>query len=243
MFAGSGLIVVGLLAGGTIVQGSTGAPTVAPRATTTHTATFTTTPSSAWDLDNCLQGEVAYETGPPVFDDDGPVLDENGNQVFEQGGPVLDDDGNQVFLECYEYGVKDDDYSAPLRAGSFTVRTTLTRLPAGWGLCSADSPAYQGWLWSLNRGQVGSFQESFYVHSETAQYLVPESGTSWSDQGNVLTRTFTVTTPSWTNAKNIPVLNALVVPLCGPDPSTVSGQGWRNFTVPEYRLPAISRWK
>lgn len=226
VFASSGLIVVAILAAGTIVQASTGAPTVAPRATTTHTATFTSTPSSAWDLDNCVYGQIEY-------DGDGFPIE------------VVDEDGNPVYEFCFFYGVKDDDYSANMRAGSFTVRTTLSRLPAGWGLCSSENPAYQGWLWTMSGGHNGGFGEGILVYSQrsTSPYFLPETEMSWSDGGNVVTRTFTVTTPNSTSTRDVPVLNSTNVALCGPDPSTRSGQGWRNYVIPEYRLPEISRWR
>lgn len=237
MLVGSGLLVAGIVAGGTIVQASTGAPNVAPRAATTHTASFSTTPSFAWDLSNCLSGQPEW-----LEDEFGETLqDAYGNPV-----QAVDGEGNPLWLRCDYYGVKDDTSAAPMKSGTFTVRTTLSTLPAGWGLCDTESDAYQGWLWTLAGGQIGGGvpDSAIYVYSNSsAVWLLLEGEGSWSPGSNVVARTFRVATPATTSTREVPVLAGMSVPLCGPDPSTVSGQGWRNFRIAEYRLPAISRWR
>lgn len=165
-------------------------------------------------------------------------MDSEGNPI-----QIVDFDGNPVYECCYSYDLKDDDCSADLRAGCFSLRATLSRLPAGWGFCSLDKPAHQGWLWAMSGWINGGFGDSIFVHSQqaTSQYFVWESGRYSVDEENILTRTLTSTTSSLTSTRDFPVLNATNVPLCGPDPSTQSGQGWRTYEIPAHHLPAISR--
>jgi hypothetical protein len=247
LLASSGLIVAAILAAGTIVQASTGSPTVAPSAKTTHTATFSTTPSLAWDLSNCLEGEPLRDEGEPVLDEFGePMLDEFGEPMFYHGDPVFDENGDPVFEYCYAYAAKNDAYSADMKTGSFTVRTTLSRLPAGWGLCDPESDAHQGWLWTMSGGVSSSVLGSgveVWSNNTTDRFLVLEGEATWPNGGNVLTRTLYVATPAATSTRAAPLLNGVDVPLCGPDPSTASGQGWRNHRIPEYKLPPIGRWR
>ena len=79
--------------------------------------------------------------------------------------------------------------------------------------------------------------------NSSAVWLLLAGEGYWSPGSNVVTRTFQLATPATTSTREVPVLTGMNVPLCGPDPSTASGQGWRNFRIAEYRLPAISRWR
>jgi hypothetical protein len=196
---------------------------VAPKAETTHIASFYTTPSLAWDLSNCISGET----------------------LLVEDAQVVDSDGHPVFIRCDDYGVMNDDYSAPMKAGSFTVRTTLSRLPLGWGLCDPESNAYQGWLWSASGGNFSATNQSteIYVYSGRDQFYVQAGEVSWVAGGKAVTRTFDAVTSAGTSSSTRPLLASMMIPLCGPDPSTVSGQGWRNYWMPVYKLPAPSRWR